>query len=205
MSKSLISKSLKKIITASVCFICALILVITISERQTIAQQKFPANSILYNRQFYKITSGLEEVYKPKDYHSHSELNLSNGQFFVTQVDSITSRVVYVRRPRGASFWLYTQMYSPGTSGFRAGMFSYAPADVDEGDPSLAQQFYFKKARVAFDINRNGDLDSSEYLDVVNGRISVAGANHNYRFSFDLYLENGQRTVGTFAGRFPPV
>ena len=198
------SKKLKNIVIATVCFVCALTLTLVAFDRQS-AANRIPANSVVYNNRLYKITAGLEEVYRPTDYHTHSELSLANGEFYSTQINNVYGSTNLVWRPRGASFWLYAEMYSPGTSGLSGGTFGYAPADIDEDDPSFARQFFFKKARFVLDTNRNGDFDDTEYLDVVNGRIAVSGRSHSYTLSFDLSLENGQRTVGTFSGRFPPV
>jgi|GEM_PF-6002571 len=162
-------------------------------------------DAITYLGQSYSVNKGLEEVYKPGDNHYKSGFNISDGEFYSVQVN-IFGNIDLIWRVRNGSIWIYGDLFSPGTENLSSGTFSFAPGNVDEDDPALAQKFFFSDARVVVDLNNNGDFDKDvEFFDVVDGTISVEVSGGVYTMTFNLSLENGESVKGSYSGDFTQV
>ena len=105
------------------------------------------SNQVNYGGQVYTLSAGLEEVFRPDDNHSSSQLNISNGEFYSVQV-TLMGQLDLIWRARNASVWLYVNMYSPGTAALSGGTFSFAPRNTDEDDPALARNLVFQERKI---------------------------------------------------------
>ena len=159
-----------------------------------------PPNSTVVGDQHYRNVAGLQEVFKPKTNHLFSRFNLTDGEFYSVQAN-VMGNFDPIWRARNNSFWLYADLYA-AVNGYQSGKFVYVSSDVDENDASLARQSFFKKGRIWIDVNGNGEDESEEFIDVTNGVISFSGSGSNLTFSFNLVLENGVKTIGTYSGKF---
>ena len=164
---------------------------------------RIPPNTMIAGNRSYRIVAGLQEVFKPKTNHFFSRFNLTDGEFYSVRAN-VMGNYDPIWRARRNLFWLYVDLYAP-IDNYRSGKFIYVPSDADENDASLARQSFFKKGRLWVDVNGNGKDESEEFIDVANGVISFSGSGSNLTFSFNLVLENGIKTVGTFSGKFLKV
>ena len=172
---------------------------------ETIKTQNL-TNQVLYGERLYSLRAGLEEVYRPDANHSNSQLNLTDGEFYSTQV-TVFGSLNLIWRARDAAVWFYVDMYSPGTGGFRGGEFSYVPDDTNADDDRLANDFFFKDGKFAVDIDGNGtlDSDSGEFLNIIEGRMVIEQTGNVYKLDFTFILENGVKAIGSFTGDFAQV
>jgi len=163
-------------------------------------------NQVNYDGTTYELSAGLEEVFQPDDNHSSSQINITNGEFYTTQV-VLFGNLTWIWRAREASVWLYVNMYSPGTTEFSEGTFSFAPRETDEDDPALANTYFFKKGKFAIDLNNDGQIESddNEFLEVIGGTMTLTQNGAVYTVTFNWTLENGVNATGSFTGDFNQV
>ena len=83
------------------------------------------AGSVSYAGQIYPLSNSIAEVFRPSDNHWTYELNVSDGEFYSTQL-LILGSIRNVWRPRAATVWIRADMFSPGFEEFQAGTFAYA-------------------------------------------------------------------------------
>jgi hypothetical protein len=164
------------------------------------------SNQVNYGGQIYALSAGLEEVFRPDDNHSSSQLNISNGEFYSVQVP-LMGQLKLIWRARNATVWLYVNMYSPGTAALSGGTFSFAPRNTNEDDPVLASSYFFKKGKFAIDLNGDGQIESDdeEFLNVTGGTMTLTVSGALYTVEFNWTLENGVNATGSFSGDFSQV
>lgn len=167
-------------------------------------------NSIKYANKDYKLSKGLEEVFKIQqtkgDKHSGSQLNITDGEFYQTQV-SISGNLNWIWRTRKANIWMYVKMYAPGFDGLTDGTYIYKSRSVDKRDSEVENNHFFKQGKVAIDLNNDGEIESddNEYIDITGGTISVKVTGKIYIVDFNVKLENGESATGSFEGDFDQV
>ena len=162
-------------------------------------------NELWYGEMVYPVSKGLEEVFKKHPNHSASQLNITDGEFYQTQV-SIMGNLNYIWRAKDASVWLYVKMYAPGSKGLTTGTYTIKPNKTDIDLPSLANTTFFKKGKIAIDLNKNGKLDKGvEYFKIIDGSINVEVEGVRYMTEFDVQLGNGENVKGRFKKNFVQV
>ena len=72
--------------------------------------------------------------------------------------------------------------------------------DVDVASASLAGRAVFAEADVGVDRDGNGAIDDGEYLDVVDGTVSLAIVQGGIELAFDVLLVDGRRASGRYDG-----
>ena len=103
--------------------------------------------------------------------------------------------------------WIYVNVYSPGFNGLTDGTYIYKPRSTDKNDPSLADVQWFKKGKVAVDLNNDGEIESKddEYLDITGGTIKVKVTGDEYTIDFNVKLENRETAVGSIKDDFDQI
>jgi len=179
-----------------------------ISTYSTIGQSIKTINlesTLKYGEKTYQLTKGLEEVFKKDNNHSSSQINITNGDFYKTQV-WISSNLNWIWRTRNASIWLYVDLYSPGFNGLTTGTYKFRRNNTDEDNPTLSRKYFFKKGKLAIDLNNNRKLDKgSEYLKITDGTISLSVSEDIYTLHFNITLSNDKKVSGDFKGDFDQV
>ena len=163
-------------------------------------------NTIKYGSESYSLTNGLEEVFKLDDNHSSSQINITNGEFYSTQV-VISGNLNLIWRARNASVWLYVDMYAPGFEGLSSGTYAFRPKNTDEDDPALIDIHFFTEGKFAIDLNDDGNIESddNEYIEITGGTIKVEVKGGEYLLELNLTLENNENVSGTFGADFDQV
>ena len=166
-------------------------------------------NTLIYDGREFALTHGLEEVFRSSTNHANSELNIANDEFALTVID-VGFRRTEIWRPRDETAWAYFNINSPGpnatigTSGLKAGTYEWQPDSVDENSTAMIGRSFFFDARLAIDLNGDGQVESAdgEFLDVVGGSVNVDIVGPEYVVSFQFELENGRSAQGAFRGDF---
>lgn len=159
-------------------------------------------NTLTYGTSNYKMTKGIEEVFKKRENHSASQLNITDGEFYQTQV-WISGNLNYIWRARKASVWLYAKMYAPGTNGLTTGRYEYRANNTKEDNPAMANTHFFKKGKLAIDLNTNNKFDKDiEYLQITGGTIDLTVSGDAYMLELNVTLANGEKVSGSFTADF---
>lgn len=159
-------------------------------------------NRLTYENDTYTLVKGIEELYKKDVNHSSSQLNFTDGEFYQTQV-WISGNINLIYRARKASIWVYVDLYAPGDKGLTSGSYKFMPRRTDENTPELADTHFFKKGKLAIDLNKNGKLDKKiEFFTITEGAIKLEVLGKQYALQFSFVLENGAKVTGNFTTDF---
>ncbi|MBD0779965.1 hypothetical protein HPE56_19375 [Maribacter sp. ANRC-HE7] len=162
-------------------------------------------NEFQYNNKTYPVSEGLEEVFKKRNNRSGSQLNISDGKFYQTQI-WISGNINYIWRPKNASIWLYAKLYAQGSEGLTSGTYTIKPNNTDTVKPITSDLPFFLKGKCAIDINNNGKLDKgTEFFKVIDGTITLNVVSKGYSVEFELKLSNGKIIKGKFKKDFTQV
>lgn len=171
------------------------------------------------------MTHGVEQQFdfRPilgNDTHLSSRFHVADGEFFSTLLQgALVDTLVW--RPRIATTWLRATLKSPGPEEFTRATFTYEPDSTDPDGESVSGRHFFQDATLGVDINGDGEIasddgeiasgdgeiasDYGEFLDVVGGSIRVDKNDRIYTFFFDVLLENGVDTTGSFEDDFVTI
>jgi len=163
------------------------------------------SNILQYGEKEFSMSQGMEEVYKTKENHSASGINLTDGEFYQTQI-WISGTINLIWRARNASVWLYLDCYAPGDSGLTSGTYEFMPKNTDPNNQALAGTYFYKKGKLAIDLNQNGKLDKgSEFIKITDGIIKISVSGDTYDLEYNLILENSVKVLGNFTGNLDQV
>lgn len=162
-------------------------------------------NEFQYNGKKYPVSEGLEEVFKKRNNSSGSQLNISDGKFYQTQV-WLSGNLTYIWRPKNASVWLYAKLYAQGSKGLTSGNYTIKPDKTDTRNPTTADLPFFIKGKCAIDLNNNGKLEKgTEFFKVIDGKITLNAEGKIYSVEFELKLSNGRIIKGNIIKDFTQV
>lgn len=130
------------------------------------------SNTIEYLDETIDVTSAIIEDYGSEEGYYNYDYTLSGN------LDNV-------------NYEFYVELFSEGTSEFRAGTFKYL---TDE--PSDSDEFYYNYAELYF-----GDT----YLDVIGGDITVTGSGDDYSITGTLTLDNDETVTISYDGIFSVI
>ena len=165
-------------------------------------------NDMVFDGKTYTVVDGLIS-----DYGSYEPLDGGstdthyNYDFDVVDAPLVTitdDGETYLGAGDGTTFHVYIELFSPGTSAFQAGTFSYMNEDGNPTAADIEGKFFFFAGEVELDSDgvENGDLDGPEY-EINGGTVTVTGTSaSNYSISFDVTTSGGKTLTGSYSGTF---
>jgi hypothetical protein len=154
-------------------------------------------NSLTFDGTSYEIKDGMVENYGA--YSPMSEQSHWNYDFYVVDqplVQVTEGDDTYWDVEAETYLYIYSELFSPGTSSFQTGTFTYMDYEgTTQAD--IEGKYFFFNAEVAIE----SDGDDMGY-DAIGGTIKVSGSDYNYTIEYDLQLEGGKTAVGSYSGTF---
>lgn len=150
------------------------------------------SNSIVFDGTSYSIKDGLISDYGAYDTHWNYDFVLVNAALTEVTEDGYT----YFDAPE-ATFYVYAELFSPGTSSFQTGTFQYMSYDASAED--VDGKYYFYDVTVG---TRNADGTNEMDYEATAGTVKVTGSGSNYTIEFDVTVEGGKTVKGSYSGTF---
>lgn len=153
--------------------------------------------SITFDGTNYTIADGTIEdygAYNPLDEASHYnyDFHFSDKAFIEYTEEGYT----YWEADTTSTFYIYAELFSPGTSAFQTGTFEYMDSEgLTQSD--IDGKFFFYDVYVG---TRSGDTFMD--YDATSGTVTVSGSGTNYKIEFDVTFTGGKKLTGTYEGSF---
>lgn len=155
-------------------------------------------SSLIVNERRFPLDAALGDVWGVRGEHFNVNFTVTDGKFTIMPT-SVDGEELNLLVPVEATAIIYAEMFSPGEQ-FSFVTYSFSSLDVDEGE--LAGNAFFNNAFVGFDVDRSGEVDEDERLDVVGGTIEFTGILPDIELQFSVTLENGMLAQGHYTGLF---
>ena len=164
--------------------------------------EKSGNNTVVYNGTTYTIKDGLVNDYGAFDPIDQGENTHYNYDFVVVDDELVQytedGYTFWEADTTNASiFYIYAELFSPGTSSFQTGTFTFKDYEAATAE-NIDGEFFFTDAYVGF--VKYGD--DEEGYEATGGTIKVSGSNLNYTIEYDLTLPNSKTAKGSFSGTF---
>jgi len=165
-------------------------------------------SDIVFDGKTYAMVDGLISdygSYEPidggsPDTHYNYDFDIIDAELVtITESDGST----YQGPAANTTIHVYVELFSPGTSTFNAGTFTYMSDDAATA-ADIAGKFFFFGGEVELDTDgvENGDLDGPEY-EINGGTVTVTGTNKDdFALTFDVTTSGGKTLTGSYSGDF---
>jgi len=164
------------------------------------------SNTIVFDGTTYNLKSGLASDYGAASFGNSNVSSHYNYDFDVLDgtisANPDTTGDEYILSTN-TTISLYVELFSPDTTSFKTGTFSYIP-DSLVTEALVQGKYWFSASDVQLDNDGvvNGQLDGPNY-DVVGGSVIVSGTGPaSYALTYNLQVEGGRNLTGTYNGSF---
>lgn len=164
---------------------------------------------ITFDGKTYTIVEGRSENYGASDpaddsnSDSHYNYDLTLADVAFKEITDSDGDIEFTADD--ATFGVYVELFSPGTSAFQVGTFNFIGGDQSEMLSSIEGKFFFSAAEVFIPtggVDSDGDPAFDEF-EATGGSVTVTGsAPKDFVITYDLQFTGGKTLTGTYSGDF---
>jgi len=200
---------MKKIKLLGTLFLCISLSVLTScsddDEGNGSAGTSASSSKITFDGTDYNMSAGLVSDYGPigVGVPTHYNFDFAITDDNLVQFTDTSVNETYYVPGSAATISVYLELFSPDTTGFKVGTFTYMDgSNLDSA--AVSGRYFFTEGEVELDSNGvvMGDFDGDEF-EVTGGAVVVSGTGPtNYTISYNLQTERGKTVTGTYKGPF---
>lgn len=167
------------------------------------------ANQITFDGNTYTMVGGLVEDYgagspadnATSDTHYNYDFTVADAEFvqFTDDFGDIEFRA------NDATFGVYVELFSPTTTSFDVGTFTFIDGDQSEVLTSIDGKYFFSAAEAYIPtggVDSDGDPEFDEF-EVTGGTVTVSGSGPtDFTITYDLQFAGGKTLSGSYNGSF---